>query len=394
VKLVMTLFVRNEEDILEANLDYHLEQGVDFVIATDNRSEDGTREILERYAREGHVRVLSEERDDYRQPEGMTRMARMAAEEHGADWVINNDADEFWWPNPAPLKEVFAAIPPQYGALGASRVNFVARPDDEALFAERMIVSKVREISASRERDAGEGAAGRWFHGTTPKLAHRARRDVEVLDASHGLVGEGLETVPGWRPIDVLHFPQRSYAHFEAKVRNGGPAAERNPDPKFNPYLRTLYDLYERGELPAYYTGETVDDEEVEAGLREGRYLVDRRLQRWFREHGRSPPAAAAGSDAFSERPDLEAEMLRWVTIGEWQELQRTRAERRVGRLEQKLARLEEQLEKVRRAREKDAARASVSEERARPAGGRAGALVKSLRSRSRDRGPEADDSG
>ncbi len=375
MKLVMTLLVRNEDDIIEANLDYHFARGVDFVIATDNRSEDGTREILERYAREGHVRVLTEERDDYRQPEGMTRMARMAAEEHRADWVINNDADEFWWPNPASLKEVFAAIPPEYGALAASRVNFVARPDDDAFFAERMVVSKVREISAGSEGEKGGGAAGRWFHGTTPKLAHRARRDVEVLDASHGLRGEGLETIPGWRPIDVLHFPQRSYAHFEAKVRNGGAAAERNPDPSFNPYLRTLYGLYQRGELPAYYAEETVDDEEVDAGLREDRYLIDRRLQVWFREHGRHAAEAAAGSDSFSDRPALEAEMLRWVTIGEWQDLQRARAERRVGRLEQKLTRLEEQLEKARRAREKNAAR---------PTGGRARALLRSLRARSR----------
>ena len=53
MKLVMTLLVRDEADIVDAQIAFHLDAGVDFVVATDNRSEDGTTEILERYAREG-----------------------------------------------------------------------------------------------------------------------------------------------------------------------------------------------------------------------------------------------------------------------------------------------------------------------------------------------------
>src|SRR4051794_32396739 len=55
MKLAMTLLVRNEEDILEANLDFHLSRGVDFVIAIDNNSEDDTGRILDAYASKGSV---------------------------------------------------------------------------------------------------------------------------------------------------------------------------------------------------------------------------------------------------------------------------------------------------------------------------------------------------
>ena len=64
--------------------------------------------MLEQYARSGHVHLIHEPGEDLRQDEWVTRMARLAATEYGADWVINSDADEFWWPRGASLAEVLA----------------------------------------------------------------------------------------------------------------------------------------------------------------------------------------------------------------------------------------------------------------------------------------------
>jgi hypothetical protein len=47
VKLVQTLVVRDEEDIVGTQIEYHLNAGVDFVIASDHESRDSTTEILE-----------------------------------------------------------------------------------------------------------------------------------------------------------------------------------------------------------------------------------------------------------------------------------------------------------------------------------------------------------
>lgn len=328
----MTLFVRNEEDILEANLRYHLERGVDFIIATENRSEDATPEILAEHARAGHLHLIRHAQDDYAQPQAMTRMARLAAEKFGADWVINNDADEFWWPREGSLKDAFTAVPLRYGAFVAHRSNFVPRPEDGRSFLERMDVVELPDVERLRDDDARRAYGLRHF--LVPKVAHRAAPDVEVIDASHRVTGTGVELAPGWQPVDILHYPLRSYAQFEAKVRNGGRALERHPDPHFNPHLRRLYGLYRDGRLPERYAELVHDDRAVEAGIARGRLLRDRRLPSYL--SGGDPDSAPGGDlSARAVRETAIAEYERWVAEKRLRDLKRRlkKCERRVERL-------------------------------------------------------------
>src|SRR5262249_13824695 len=133
-----TLLARDEADIVEANLTFHLNAGVDFVIAMDNLSRDGTTDTLESYAKDGHLRLIRQDSEYLRQADWITEMGRVAATGFGADWVIHSDADEFWWPVGESLKDVLESIPARYGVVRALLRHFVPRPDDGALFAERM----------------------------------------------------------------------------------------------------------------------------------------------------------------------------------------------------------------------------------------------------------------
>ncbi|MDX6387860.1 MAG: hypothetical protein QOD85_1662, partial [Gaiellaceae bacterium] len=110
MRLVQTLVVRDEADIVDAQIAYHLNAGVDFVIASDHESLDGTTEILDTYARDRHLLRIPVA-GPVREADWRTTMARLAATKHGADWVINTDADEFWVPRGGTLKDVFAAVP-------------------------------------------------------------------------------------------------------------------------------------------------------------------------------------------------------------------------------------------------------------------------------------------
>jgi GT2 family glycosyltransferase len=76
MRIVLTLLVQDEIDVIDPNLEYHLAQGIEHIIVTDNGSQDGTREILARHAARGGVTVIHEPPSDSSQHLWVTHMAR------------------------------------------------------------------------------------------------------------------------------------------------------------------------------------------------------------------------------------------------------------------------------------------------------------------------------
>lgn len=106
IKLIMTLLVKDEEDIIEKNIRFHIAMGADGFIVTDNGSNDKTPEILEKLKKEGFVlEIIKEPNQDYKQNLWVDRMIKLARNKYKADWVINADADEFYYSKDLNLKK-------------------------------------------------------------------------------------------------------------------------------------------------------------------------------------------------------------------------------------------------------------------------------------------------
>ena len=264
--LVMTLLVRDEVDIVDSQIAFHLNAGVDFVIATDHRSQDGTTDVLERYSREGHLHLIREEDVEYREPEWRTRMARLAASEFSADWVINSDADEFWWPRGSDLKEVLSSLPARYGVVRAFWRPFVPRPDDADFFAERMTVRLSSEAAINDPASQFRPNA---------KVIHRADSRLTVSRGGHAVEGVYLQPLRGWYPVELLHFPLRSLAQVERKAS----IYRASADTRFHDAHRKMHRALEEGSLQDRYRELEVDDTTLERGLDDGSLVVDTRLR-------------------------------------------------------------------------------------------------------------------
>ena len=288
MKVVQTLVVRDEADIVDVQIRYHLNAGVDFVVATDHQSVDGTTDILESYARAGVLRRISVADTVMRDGPWRTRMARYAATEHGADWVLNTDADEFWMPRAGTLKEVLGSVPESHGIVFALSRHFVPRPDDERSFAERMTV-RVAPRAAIHDP-------------TSPyrphlKAAHRADPEITISFGSHTVWSPRWRALHNWHPADVLHFPFRSLEQWE----NKGSRRARGDKP-LGQYVTALR-ARESGRSAARFQALVVDDEMLERGLAEGSLRVDTRLRDALRKKAATDAAdATVVSDSVAIR--------------------------------------------------------------------------------------------
>lgn len=273
MKLMMTLLVRDEEDTLRANLEFHLAQGVDEFILMDNLSVDATPEIAREYERAGCLHYVRQPNDDYAQGRWVTQMARRAALEFGADWVINSDADEFWWPHTGSLKDVFASIASEDGATAAERVNFVPRVQNGLPFWRLMNVRQTVSVNALGQP-------------LPRKTAHRGRPDVVVGQGNHRATVGGVVVPSTAAPITILHFPIRSQSQFVNKIAKGGAAYARNTDlaVSVGSAWRYLYALYLEGRLESWYAAQVFSEEAIAAGLANGTLHHDERLSRTLGE--------------------------------------------------------------------------------------------------------------
>ena len=130
MRLILTLLCRNEIDIIESMIRFHLGHGVDFIVATDNSSNDGTRDCLMQYVQSGKLLLIDQPESTHDQAVWVSAMAQIATEQLAADWLIHSDADEFWWPLNGNLKTTLQAVPAGIQALTVGRTNFLPPPRD------------------------------------------------------------------------------------------------------------------------------------------------------------------------------------------------------------------------------------------------------------------------
>jgi hypothetical protein len=235
MKLVMTLVVRDESDVVDTQIAYHLNAGVDFVIAAIGEASEETVALLAPYERDGSLRLLTE-RGEGSAAESRTLMARLAATEFGADWVVNAESAEFWWPRGESLEDVLAPIPPRYTIVQGLRRPFVAQPGDDEVFSERMTLRR----PVSNAPQAAPALALRPVHRADPNVVVHPDGSVTVS-----------RQVPlrAWYPLEVLEFANRGRA-------SGEPADSLVQDTRLRDALRSLRDT---GGI-SFRTPDVVDD--------------------------------------------------------------------------------------------------------------------------------------
>jgi hypothetical protein len=204
MRLAMILLVRDEAEALDAQLSFHANAGVDVILATDRGAGTATRGVLESHADAGRLQFVPQD-GALADQECRTMLARIAAVEHGVDWVIDSDQDEFWWPRAQSLKDALVAIPLRYTVVQALARRFPASPDG----ASRVVRWSLDAYPASSL------TVGDWL------------RPIYRADPALALVPRGEEPeawrVPlrAWYPIEVFDFADRDGVDVDGALAGG-----------------------------------------------------------------------------------------------------------------------------------------------------------------------------
>jgi glycosyltransferase involved in cell wall biosynthesis len=192
--------VRDEADMIETTVTRMLRQ-VDHVLVADNRSVDGTGEILRSLDR---VTVVVDPDPNFadQQARKTTALAGLAAQ-RGADWVVPFDADEVWVADDGRIGDLLDDLP------------------DHILLARAVMRNHV-----STDRDPpGSDPPSRMVYrlpefGRFGKVACRTRPDLSIVKGNHhASYGGDFEARRVDGLLSIHHFPIRSVEQFVAKAR-------------------------------------------------------------------------------------------------------------------------------------------------------------------------------
>lgn len=241
-KIFMTLLVKNEEDIIEKNIIFHKSMGVDGFIVTDNNSTDNTPKILEKYKKMGWIKdIIYETDNDYSQVKWVDRMIRLAKEKYKADWIINADADEFWYSNNGNYKVDVKEY--TVNKIKCNIYNII--PENEEFYKNTKMIKKSID-----DLDKYNLSKFNMYTKQIPKVMHRAKGYKLIHMGNHN-VDMKLANEKKTDDIIIFHYSIRGQKHFNEKMINGGKAFERNLKlgKDVGAHWRYFYDGWKTGTL-------------------------------------------------------------------------------------------------------------------------------------------------
>ena len=247
MRLVSVSMVRNEADIIEAFVRYHCAV-FDAMVIVDHSSVDGTVEILEQLRDEGlPLRLQTEGGAAQDQSRVVTRAARGAVADDGADLVIPLDADEFLVaPGSSEVRAAAARLAANADTYFQVRwITYVPSADDPA--GEPNVLRRIRH---RREPEVGE-----FRKVLVP--GRLLLRGLTLEYGSHGVNRHGWIWHRKFRSgnapdLAIAHFPVRSVEQLMRKVLVGWPSNLARADRKGpqSGHWQVLYERFKRGAVP------------------------------------------------------------------------------------------------------------------------------------------------
>jgi len=243
MKLIAICVIRNESDILEAFVRYHLSM-FDRMIILNHRSVDSSAQILQSLIREGlSLEYRQENRNDFQQSFFMTRLMKEAVLDYGADWVLPLDADEFITADGAERVRDIIEKFPQDKIIKMPWRTYVPLPSDD--FQEPDVLKRIQHYRRIENQ------------GLLKIIIPRSlamKKNGTIAMGNHGFVRQRFRKQKEFPythadQLVMAHFPVRSVQQLMVKVLAGWLAClvKPNKQPTEAFHIKPLYDRIKKG---------------------------------------------------------------------------------------------------------------------------------------------------
>ncbi|HEY6392386.1 MAG TPA: glycosyltransferase family 2 protein [Bryobacteraceae bacterium] len=285
-KIVLLVLPSEQSDILRDYIEWHLDLGVDLILAEDVGSSDSTQEILESFAKSGRVQwslLPDKNRLKYRSEEALIKLA---IERHNADWIIMNDVDEFLCPQGQDLRTILQrAAADDVTAISVPCFNMTGPVFQPARRATEMLTLRIDKPTdpLAELTVSGDLPVPYMFVRHPPKTITRASAFAGYGPGMHS-VATSWGNTREFPELRFLHYPIRAFDKLEAKVTAGIAFFEKNThlEPWWSWHWRRWIRLYREGRLREDYESQFLSPAQAQELVRDGICTVDETIANWI----------------------------------------------------------------------------------------------------------------
>jgi glycosyltransferase involved in cell wall biosynthesis len=317
-KIVLITMPFDQVDILEDFLDWHLDLGVDLILALDGGSTDGTTAVLERYKRTKRVAWFPLPERDMTKYSVADELTTMARDRYDADWIIYCDVDEFLCAPGKSLREVLA----ECDRDGITLINVPRRNMTGPLIAPGRRATEVLTLRIDREVVPTPAQEATWDFPVPFVFLQNGGGHVAVRASAMKSFAIGMHSATvtwgssGTSELYILHYGIRGFEELQQKVRNIRKWFEDNPHlPRgWGWHWRRWIQLEDAGRLREDYEYQFVSDQRADELVADGTCTVDMTIADWLVDRKTRPaPARARASVPTNWRGRLQQLVRAWI---------------------------------------------------------------------------------
>jgi hypothetical protein len=288
-KILLLTHPYDQGDILRDYLEWHLDLGVDFIVAGDLGSSDDSHQILTSFSQRGQLEWFPLTEKSILNYTPGERLLKKALERHSADWILMSDVDEFLCPVGDNFKAILdRAVEANVTAINVPCFNMTGSSSEPARAATETRTLRIDRpvIETYEQQVSGDIPAPYIFIRHPPRTLIRTLALAEYGQGNHYATTAWGETVQS-QELRILHFPIRGYDKFQAKIANTEAffAGNDHLESWWGWHWRRWIRLNQEGRLREDYENQLVSPERAEELIRDGVCTRDETLADWVKRN-------------------------------------------------------------------------------------------------------------